>query len=284
MRNSAKYIGAIVGDINGSKYEFNNIHQKGFELFQDEMHMTDDSLLTLAVMKALVSAGEGMERSKEWETKYKRCLTKEFLKMFFENRPGAGFGGRFSEWCTWSLQEPYNSFGNGSAMRTSPIAYVARNLEECLWLAELTAGVTHNHPEGIKGGQATSVAIYLALHGATKEEIKEKISKDFYPELAEMSYNSIKKNFRFNETCQGTVPQAITVFLESVNYEDCIRSAVALGGDCDTVAAIACSIASAYYEDNLVPLSKIDKCLTNNDRETICRFIEMIERIHENNN
>lgn len=277
MKKHANYLGALIGDINGSKYEFNNIHTKEFDLFQDGMHMTDDSLLTLAVMKSLVLSGNPDAGDEEFASRYQMNLTKEFVRKYCEFRRGAGFGGRFSWWAECNLQEPYNSFGNGSAMRVSPVAYVSKSLEECMWLAELTASVTHNHPEGIKGSQATVVAVFLALHGHSKEEIKRHIATHFYPELNNMSYNSIKENFKFDETCQGTVPQAVTVFLESENFEDCIRSAVALGGDCDTVAAIACSIASAYYDPEMCDVTTINRFLLKEDVDIISQFNEFIK-------
>lgn len=231
--------GAVIGDIVGSKYEFDNIKHKDFPLFSDGCSYTDDTVMTIAVANALQSARDDRDR-------FVSCLIKEMQRLGRAYPyPQGGYGGRFAYWLRSENPEPYNSFGNGSAMRVSPCAIYAAELEEALELAELSASVTHNHPEGIKGAKAVAAAIFLAKSGKTKEEIKEYIGQNFY-ELNE-SVDEIRKYYTFNETCQGTVPQAIIAFLESDSFEDAVRNAVSVGGDTDTVAAITGSVAWAFY-------------------------------------
>lgn len=263
--NMIEELGSLIGDINGSKYEFNNVKSKGFALFDDEMRLTDDSVLTTATMKALLNSNS----------------FKESYIEAYKKRPDVGYGYRFASWAESNEHEPYNSLGNGSAMRVSPVAYVAKDLDDCLRLAKLSAEVTHNHPEGIKGAQATAAAVYLAIHGSSKEQIKQYIADNYYPNIIDMTYESLKKDFKFDPTCPGTVPQAITVFLESTSFEACIRSAVYLGGDCDTVAAIACSIAAPYYKDPMCSLETIKRYLTEDDIAAIEEFGKMVESIEQ---
>lgn len=223
-------LGAIIGDIVGSRFEFRNRKTKEFELFNQYSHFTDDTVLTIATMDVLLNKKPFDVTYKEWFRKY----------------PDAGYGGRFMKWGLSDSLEPYNSFGNGSAMRVSPIGFYYDNEEEVLKMAEESAKVTHNHPEGIKGAQATALAIFLARKGATKEEIKKEIEERFNYYLDE-PLDSIRTWYRFDETCQGSVPQAIRAFLESENFEDAIRNAISIGGDSDTIACITGGIAEAYY-------------------------------------
>ncbi len=235
--------GAIIGDIVGSVYEFNNIKTKEFPLFSKKSTYTDDSIMTVAVAKALVDAREN-------QISFKDAVIKR-MQEYGRRYPCAGYGGMFSRWIVEANPHPYNSFGNGSAMRVSPCGLIAVALEEALELAKASAEVTHNHPEGIKGAQATAAAIFMAKTGKTKDEIRAYIESNFY-ELRE-TLDEIRPHYYFNETCHDTVPQAITAFLESENYEDAIRNAVSIGGDSDTLAAIAGSIAWAFYKPHFKP-------------------------------
>lgn len=237
-------IGAILGDIIGSIYEFEPIKEKDFQLFWDFNEITDDGLLTMAVFSAL-------EKSADNYDKLGITVAKELIKYFANYpMPMGGYGSMFSNWATESLKSysvlpAYNSFGNGAAMRISPVAYYAKSLESCIDLARKVTEVTHNHPEGIKGAEAVAVTVYMALNGHNKSEIYEYITKNYYP-LNE-TCNEIRKYYRFEGSCQKTVPQSIQAFLESASFEDAVRIAISLGGDADTMAAITGSIAEAYY-------------------------------------
>lgn len=234
-------LGAIAGDIIGSAYEFHPVSKKShwddFPLFPEGSHFTDDSVMSLAVAAAL--------EKKAGQTDFSECLI-DTMHSFGARWPHAGYGGRFRQWLINKSREPYNSFGNGSAMRVSPAGWVAASLEEAEALAAQTAAVTHNHPEGIKGAQAVCGAIYLARKGAGKNEIREYVEKKHGYDLSR-SLAEIQPDYSFDETCQGSVPQAFTAFLESKDFEDAIRKAVWLGGDADTLGVIAGSIAEAYY-------------------------------------
>ena len=231
-------IGAILGDVVGSIYEFDNIKTKDFELFDKECMFTDDSVMTIAVAEALME----FEKVTDDEA-FKEVLIKAMHK-YGRLYPDASYGGRFLVWLLRKSTQPYNSFGNGSAMRVSPVGWYAKTLPEAEKLAELTALVTHNHPEGIKGAVVTAGAIFLGRMGKSKEEIRGYIEKS-YP--IDFTLDEIRPTYKFNETCQETVPQALAAFLESESFEDAIRNAVSLGGDGDTQACIAGAIAEAFY-------------------------------------
>lgn len=227
-------LGAIIGDIVGSVYEWNNIKTKEFPLFSPDCFFTDDTVMTLAIAEGLLNGGS----------------EKAFIKAMKElgrRYPGAGYGSRFGSWLFSEEESPYNSWGNGSAMRVSPVAWMFDTLEEVERYAEISASVTHNHPEGIKGAQATADSIFLARKGKTKQEIKTYVENTYGYDLSR-TLDEIRMNYTFNESCQETVPEAIIAFLESVNFEDAIRNAISLGGDSDTLAAITGSIAEAAYE------------------------------------
>lgn len=230
-------LGAVIGDVVGSKYEFGTKKSKQFELFTKDNRITDDTVMTLAIAKAFLDSGNN-------DTSLS-TLAVYWMQKLGRRYPNAGYGERFYQWIYQQTPKPYNSFGNGSAMRVSPCAYAAKSLSEAKRLAKITSVVTHNHPEGVKGAQATVSAIWLAKVGATKREIRRYISKHFYP--LHKSIDEIRPFYSFDVTCQGSVPEAIECFLESENFEDSIRNAVSLGGDSDTQAAIAGSIAEAYY-------------------------------------
>lgn len=238
-------LGAIIGDMVGSKYEFNPIKTKDFDIFDQDFRMTDDSLLTLAVAETLMDFYPIDYSDKKLE-ELKEELIYNFLVAFNKNR-GVGFGGRFYSWCAHGGGEPYNSCGNGSAMRVSPVGWVANSEEEVKKLSKAVSEITHNHPEGIKGAEAVAMCIYLARNGHTKEEIKNRVIRDYYPEVANFNFEDLVKNYKFSEICQKSCPQAIYCFLISDSLEDAIRNCVAIGGDCDTTGAMAGAIAEAYY-------------------------------------
>lgn len=237
IKGDDKMYGAIIGDIVGSKFEFNNIKTKDFPFISNGCQFTDDTVMTVAVARALL-------RSREQKCPFKPLLIEE-MQSLGRKYPYAGYGGMFISWLWKKNPQPYNSFGNGSAMRVSPCGLIAVTLDEALDLAKASAEVTHNHPEGIKGAQATAAAIFLAKAGANKEKIGAYICDNFYS--LSRTLNEIRPSYRFNETCQETVPQALTAFLESESYEDAIRNAISLGGDSDTLAAITGTVAWTYY-------------------------------------
>jgi len=233
-----QYIGALIGDYCGSIYEWNNTHEESpnsIEILKNGK-FTDDSVLTVAIMEWLVSTGG--ENSKELI---------EYLKNWATNYPDAGYGGRFKTWVLSDSDKPINSYGNGAGMRVSPCAFYANTLEECLDLAKKSAEVTHNHEEGIKGAQAIAEAIYLARSGAGKQDMKRILEEDFKYDLSKPITEIGTKSHNFDATCQVTVPEAIICFLESRDFIDCIRKSIWIGGDSDTIAAMACSIAEPYY-------------------------------------
>ncbi len=232
-------LGAIIGDIAGSRFEWDRIKTKEFDFLTQigGCEFTDDSVMTVAIAKAILDCNGDYSNLRTKAVYYMQHLGKQY--------PHAGYGGRFRGWITESNPQPYNSYGNGSAMRVSPCAYAAKTLDEAIELSKTVTEVTHNHPEGIKGAEATTVAIFLALHGKSVLEIRDYIDKHYYP--MNFTLDSIRDSYTFNESCQETVPQAIMAFLESTGYEDAVRNAVSLGGDSDTLAAITGSIAEAYY-------------------------------------
>ena len=230
-------LGAIIGDIVGSRFEWNNHRSKEFELFTSACEPTDDSIMTLAIAKALLSCDGCYDDLGEKAICWMRKIGQPY--------PSCGYGGRFYGWMYSDDPQPYNSFGNGAAMRVSPCGFIARSLDEAKALSKKVTEVTHNHPEGIKGAEATTVAIYLARTGKSISEIRKTIQDIYYPLC--FTLDDIRDTYRFNETCQETVPQAIEAFLESTSFEDAIRNAISIGGDSDTLAAITGGIAEAYY-------------------------------------
>lgn len=223
-------IGAIAGDVIGSVHEYIGTKTKDFLLLDPQCFCTDDTVLTVAVADALLN-------------KLDFAVT---LKEYYRRYPDAGYGLRFNDWAMSDSSAPYNSFGNGSAMRVSPVAYAAKSLNETLELAEQSAAVTHNHPEGIRGAQATAAAIFLARTGHEKDDIKRFVESWSGYDL-QRTLDQIRPTYTFDESCQGTVPQAVTAFLEAVDFADAIRNAISLGGDADTLACITGSIAEAYF-------------------------------------
>ncbi|MBQ7090354.1 MAG: ADP-ribosylglycohydrolase family protein [Clostridia bacterium] len=232
--------GAILGDIIGSPYEFDRGNKsKEFPLFSSESHFTDDTVITVAVAEALMDCAPG---SMDNEIRQKLVAS---MQKYGKLYPDAGYGGRFMVWLNL-VPKPYNSYGNGSAMRVSPVAWLYNDMETVRRMARLSADVTHNHPEGIKGAEATASAIFLARTGHSKAEIKAYIKQEFGYNL-NRTCDEIRPTYFHIESCQETVPETITAFLEGNDFEDVIRTAVSLGGDCDTLTAIAGSIAEGFY-------------------------------------
>ena len=238
-------LGAIIGDIAGSRFEFNNCRRKDFGELLDEKrcYFTDDSIMTLAIARALLDTYKS-RKSADLDTL--KVATIDMMKTLGNMYPKGGYGLSFLKWLVSPDSEPYYSFGNGSAMRVSPVAYVARTIKEVKALSEAVTGVTHNHPEGLKGAEATAVAIFLANSGDYDiPDIKKYIEKHYYKN--DFTLDEIRDINKFDETCQVTVPQAFQAFYESENFEDSIRNAISIGGDSDTIACITGSIAEAFY-------------------------------------
>ena len=236
--------GAFIGDIVGSKYEFNNTKDKSFPLFSQGCDFTDDTIMTVAVAKAILQSYNA--RRKGEEKGFQEFLV-EIMQDYgrrYPNPTGA-YGGSFAKWLRQKDPKPYGSFGNGSAMRVSPCGLFAVTMEEALELARASACVSHDHPEGVKGAEAVSTAIFLAKCGKSKEEIRQYISEHYYK--LDFTLDSIRDSYKFDGSCQGSVPQAIIAFLESESFEDAIRNVISIGGDCDTTGAITGSIAWIYY-------------------------------------
>jgi ADP-ribosyl-[dinitrogen reductase] hydrolase len=278
-------IGAIIGDIVGSRFEFNNHRSKKFILFTDKCKVTDDSIMTLAVAKAIMETEKNLKLSSNssvnnyYYYELLKSMTIRYMQEIGRKYPYCGYGGMFGRWIFSDNPKPYNScFGNGAAMRISPVGFIAAAEDEAKKLSETVTAVTHNHKEGIKGAEATVISIYLAKNGASKEDIRQKINENYY--YMNLTIDAIRDTYEFNETCQVTVPQAIVAFLESNSFEDAIRTAISVGGDSDTLAAITGSIAEAYYG---VPEDIKEKALTYLDEglrsiyDEWCEFIKTKE-------
>jgi len=251
-------LGAIAGDVIGSVYEAHPIKYADFPLFGRSSRFTDDTVLTVAVAYSIL---EKVDYAKAFRT-------------FGRRYPRAGYGASFYHWIFSSQSGPYNSWGNGSAMRVSPVGFAFESIDAVLEEAERSASVTHNHPEGIKGAQATALAVFLARKGENKDSIKSKIEKRFNYNL-NRTLDNIRPDYRFDVSCQGSVPESITAFLESKDFEDAVRKAVSLGGDSDTMACIAGGIAYAFYR-------KIPEEIVANVKERLpVEFLEIIDRFME---
>lgn len=250
-------IGAIAGDIIGSVYEARPIKTKSFELFKPDCRFTDDSVLTIAVADSILNGTPYVDA----------------LHDYFHRYPYAGFGGTFYEWARMRSKSPYYSWGNGSAMRVSPVGYAFDDLDTVLAEAEKSAAVSHDHPEGIKGAQAVAGAVFLARTGNGKEKIRGFVAERFGYDLT-LPLDRIRETYYFDVSCQGSVPQSLIAFLESDGYEDAVRNAVSLGGDADTMAAIAGGIAEAFYG---VPDEIRDRALGYLDE----KLIAVVDRFYE---
>ncbi|MFN5635411.1 MAG: ADP-ribosylglycohydrolase family protein [Flavobacteriia bacterium] len=250
--------GAIAGDIIGSVYEKTNCKSTSFKLFLNVARFTDDSVMTIALADSILNTTPIAQTLQRYGRKY----------------PNAGYGGTFFEWIFQSEPKPYNSWGNGSAMRVSPVGWAYHSEDEVLEQAKISAEVSHNHPEGIKGAQATAMSVFLARTGSTKEEIKTYVEKTFNYDLSQ-SIDDIRPAYKFDVSCQGSVPQAIRAFYESTDYESTIRLAISLGGDSDTIACIAGGIAQAYYKT--IPqeiVQEVMQRLTKELLEVVLQFDE----------
>lgn len=230
-------LGAIIGDIVGSRFEWKNIKTKEFDLFVPKCRFTDDSVMTVAIADAIMRANSNINILADYAVESMQVIGRPF--------PDCGYGGKFYQWMYSDNPQPYGSFGNGAAMRVSACGFASNTIEEAKEMAFEVTKVTHNHPEGIKGAEATAVAIVLAKTGKSKEEIKKYILDNYY--YIDFTLDEIRDNYFFDVTCQGSVPQALEAFFESENFEDAIRNAISIGGDSDTIAAIVGGIAEAYY-------------------------------------
>ena len=255
MEKEKLIIGAIAGDIIGSVYEWNNIKTTDFDLFSARSTFTDDSVCTLATMDVLINKGNYTETYHSYGRKYSN----------------KGYGHNFRNWLLSKNPMPYNSWGNGSAMRVSPVGWYSKTLDDTLKEAKRSAEVTHNHTEGIKGAQATATAVFLAKTGKSKIEIKEYISNTFSYDL-NRKIEDIRPDYEFDVSCQGSVPEAIIAFLESTDFESAVRLAVSLGGDSDTIACITGSIAEAYYK--VIPVEIINNVIDILD-DDLLRVVEV---------
>lgn len=249
-------IGAIAGDIIGSIYEHHPIRTRDFPLFDPRCRYTDDSVLTVAVAAAILTGRS--YRQSIWE--------------FGRRYPRAGYGGSFISWLQSTDPQPYGSWGNGAAMRVSPVGFAFTSEEEVLRQAAMTAAVSHNHPEGIKGARATALAVFLARTGCGKEDLRHHISEQFGYNL-NRTVDSIRPDYGFDVSCQGTVPEAIIAFLDAESYEDAVRNAISLGGDSDTLACITGGIAEAYYgEPGAAIRSEVEQRLPEDLQRIVAAF------------
>lgn len=236
-------LGAVIGDVIGSVYEWEPTKSRHFDLFNKDCHFTDDTVMTVATMKCLLDSMMDCSRPAFGIEKISDTYRQFGLKY-----PNAGYGGMFRKWLLGTEYKPIGSFGNGSAMRISPVGWWADSEEEAIRLATNFSSVTHDHPEGIKGAVAVALAVYYAWNGYTKQEIKEKIEKVTGYDLSEQYSHIRERGYKFDATCQGSVPESIISFLDGSDYEDTIINAIWLGGDTDTMACIAGSIAEAKYK------------------------------------
>lgn len=259
-------LGAIVGDIVGSPYEFYNTKSLDFELFTPLSRFTDDSVMTLAVAKWLI------------EDKAHTIHYLIYCMQKLGNRyPRAGYGGNFMAWLREDEPQPYNSWGNGAGMRVSPVGLYARTIDEALALAAITASVSHNHFEGVKGAQAIAACVFLCKEGKSKQEIKEYVEKTFDYNL-NRKIRDIRPTYVFDVSCQGSVPEAIVAFLEGDSFEEVIRLAVSLGGDSDTIACMAGAIAACMYPIPRDIAERCDSLLTDDLREIKDQFVDFVSK------
>ena len=240
-------LGAIIGDIVGSRFQFLDYKSKEFEFFEAHCVPTDDSFMTLAVAKALLVC-------KDWQNgRALQETTVRVMKEVASAHKDTGWGGTFYKWLfVYPVPKPYNGYGNGAGMRVSPVGWVADSEAEVKRLSRLVTEISHNHPEGIKGAECVAMAVYLARTGKSKAEIKARLTRDYYPELADMTLDGIRPNYEIDDdgkwvTCQGSIPQAMTAFFEGENFEDCIRGAISIGGDADTIGCMTGAVAEAFY-------------------------------------
>ena len=255
-------IGAIIGDIVGAPYEFNNIRTKEFPLFSQRSKPTDDSIMTLAVAQALLDTAD--------DPAALSAAAVRRMREFGRRYPQVGYGPTFVRWLVIQDPRPYNSWGNGAAMRVSACGWAARTLDEALALSDAVTSVTHNHPEGLKGARAATAAVFLLRTGTPVDKVRKHIVENYYP--LDFTLDEIRPDYEFDVSCQGSVPQALEAFFEATDFEDAIRNAVSIGGDSDTIGAIAGSVAEARWgvQDALrdAALTRLDDYL----RDTLAAF------------
>ena len=230
-------LGTLIGDTAGSRFEWKNHRSKEFELLADTCSLTDDSIMTLAIAKAILNSKEDHSDLAALAVRYMQQLGRLY--------PYAGYGGSFARWLKDPNPKPYNSYGNGAAMRVSPCGFAAKSMEDARRMARTVTNVTHNHPESIKAAEAVSAAVFMARTGSSLPEIRDYIEKNYYK--IDFTLDGIRESYAFDVSCQGSVPQAFAALFESTGFEDAIRNAVSIGGDSDTIAAIAGGMAEAYY-------------------------------------
>ena len=230
-------LGAIIGDIVGSRFEWHNHKSKEFELFTSRCSPTDDSVMSLAVAKAILESQSDYSDLSSNAIKYMQLIGRLY--------PYCGFGGHFREWIQLDNPQPYRSYGNGAAMRISAVGFAGKNIEEVKRMSKLVTQISHNHPESFKGAEATAVCIFLARTGSSKEDIKDYVLNHYYS--IDFTLDEIRDSYIFDVSCQGSVPQALEAFFESNSFEDAVRNAISIGGDSDTIGAICGGIAEAYY-------------------------------------
>ncbi len=263
-------IGAIIGDTVGSRFEFDNIHRKDFDFLTSECALTDDSIMSIAVAEAVMKwEDDGWREIKDYKmlSDYAVSSMREWGRKY----PDAGYGGNFSLWLESDNMGPYNSCGNGAAMRISPVGWVAETLEECINLSRAVTEVTHNHPDGIKGAEATAVQIFLAKNGTGLKELR-KYEEEHYYSLERYSFKYLRKHYEWESLCDGTCQAAFVSLYESHSFEDAVRNAVSLGGDSDTIGAICGSVAEALYpvEEDLI--KRIETYMNDEERDVVERF------------
>ena len=263
----------MIGDIVGSRFEYRNYTLKDFELLADDCYITDDSIMTVATMQALLRGGTADDFIAAYQSFGRSNL---FTFDIAGRSHGAGYGSKFFRWLMAKDPQPYGSFGNGAPMRVSPVAWFYDTLDDVERMAEVSASVTHNHPEGIKGAKSVAAAIYLARTGKDKSFIRQYIERNYGYDLT-FTLDEIRGSYEHSEACQDTVPQAIVAFLEGEDFEDVIRNAVSIGGDSDTIAAMAGAIAEAFYEVADDVLERVLLYIPANLNEIVVKFHETIQ-------
>ena len=276
-------LGAIFGDIVGSVYERHNVKTTDFPLLSRSSRPTDDSIMTLAIAKALMETFDTLSCKNDISQENSNAVSKAVtasMQLMGNRYPNAGYGRSFRRWLMAKFPRPYGSWGNGSAMRVSPVGWVCRTLDETQRIAAITASVTHNSPEGIAGAQAIASGVFMARTGWTKQQIRQACADTFGYNMSR-TLDEIRPTYRFDVSCPGSVPEAIIAFCESENYEDAIRKAVSLGGDSDTIACMAGAIAEAYYgmPDHLK--EKALRILDSDCRDIVLSFRDFCHIIKE---
>ena len=262
--------GAIIGDIVGSRFEHRNYRQKDFALFSLHSYFTDDTLMTLAVAKALCKCGRAPDIALYNETI--RCM-----RVMGTKYPYAGWGSSFERWLKAKNPQPYQSFGNGAAMRISAVGFAARSRNEVKTLSRAVTAISHDHPEGLKGAESVAMAIFLARQSKSKAEIRDYIEQNYYK--IGFTLDEIRGTYEFNETCQNTVPQAFEAFFEAKDFEDAIRNAISIGGDSDTLAAITGGIAETYFGVPFDLRKKAERYLENDTFRPIYTWLKRFEKM-----